>query len=90
MFILTNVELNITAYGVTVPYGTLINVNDEVGEKIISAGYGRKLEFLDLENRDKDESKLTITEIKDLLDAEGIKYDSKAKKEELLKLLPQK
>lgn len=88
MLILTNVELTISDYeNKKVKAGALINVSEEVGKKIIKAGYGVKKEIEDLEADKKD---LTVAEIKEILDNKGVEYDPKAKKEELIKLLPKK
>ena len=49
--------------------------------------YAKKADFEEVKEEGKKE--LTVTEIKAKLDELGIEYDKKAKKDELLALLPQ-
>lgn len=78
--------------------GTVIEINDgttilKVTEKAYRVVYQDRgfkkgaLEVGNLKTEENQDDDLTVAEIKDLLDEQGIDYDAKAKKGELLKLL---
>ncbi|MFL8951100.1 HeH/LEM domain-containing protein [Helcococcus kunzii] len=68
--------------------GQVVEVSEELAKKIISAGCGNEVKLIKL--TPKDNKELSVNEIKEILDENNINYDSKAKKEDLIKLLPKK
>lgn len=58
---------------------TGFNVPNERKEYLVELGF--------IENTKEDITKLTVAELKERLDNQGIEYDSKAKKDDLINLL---
>ncbi len=87
MFVLLNQDVNFNDYVENGKKGQVLDVSEELAKKIISRGYGSKVEVVKL--TEKEEKDLTVNEIKEILKEKGIEFDSKANKEELKALLPQ-
>ena len=87
MLVYLNQDVNFNDYVEDGKRGQVIEVSEEVGKKIIMNGYGHEVELVKFTPKTKEkeatEKDLNKDEIKAILNEKGIKYDSKAKKEEL-------
>lgn len=88
MFVLLNQDVDFHDFEENGKKGQVMDVPEEIAKKVITAGYGNLVKVVKL--TPKEVKGPTVAEIKDQLEKEGIEYDAKAKKEDLLKLLPQK
>ncbi|WP_282926894.1 HeH/LEM domain-containing protein [Helcococcus kunzii] len=87
MYIQLNQDVIFKDYKEDGKQGQVVEVTEELAKRIVASGCGKEIRLIKL--TPKENKELTINEIKEILDKNGIEYDSKAKKEELIKLLPQ-
>lgn len=87
MFVLLNQDVNFKDFVEDGKKGQVIELTEGVGKKVVANQYGVAVKIVKL--TPKEVKGPTIAEVKEQLDKAGIEYDSKAKKEDLLKLLPQ-
>lgn len=87
MFVLLNQDVDFHDFEENGKKGQVMDVPEEIANKVIAAGYGSVVKVVKL--TPKEVKGPTVDEIKERLKKAGIEFDSKAKKEELLKLLPQ-
>lgn len=87
MFVLLNQDVNFYEFEENGKKGQVMEVSEGIAKKVIAAGYGSAVKVVKL--TPKEAKGPTVAELKEELDKAGIEFDSKAKKEELIKLLPQ-
>ncbi|EHR33445.1 hypothetical protein HMPREF9709_01193 [Helcococcus kunzii ATCC 51366] len=87
MYIQLNQDVIFKDYKEDGKQGQVVEVTEELAKKIVAAGCGKEVRLIKLSP--KEDKGLTVHEIKEILDKNKIEYNPKAKKEELMKLLPQ-